>query len=114
MGWDTSEIGRLTADLKQAGLEAQRKAPTVVRKAATDVEAFAKIHAPVDTGYLRGSISADIQPFRAVIGPTASYGMHVEKGTSRQRPQPYMEPALRKVEPGFVAAMQKLAEGSLE
>lgn len=32
-----------------------------------------------------------------VVGPTAKYGVYVERGTSRMKPQPYLEPAVREV-----------------
>jgi hypothetical protein len=32
-----------------------------------------------------------------VVGPTAKYGLFVERGTSTMEPQPYLEPALRSV-----------------
>ena len=32
-----------------------------------------------------------------VVGPTAKYGIFVERGTSTMKPQPYLEPALRSV-----------------
>jgi len=33
-----------------------------------------------------------------VVGPTVSYGIHVELGTSKMEPQPYLEPAVRSVQ----------------
>jgi hypothetical protein len=33
-----------------------------------------------------------------VVGPTAEYGVYVERGTSRMEPQPYIEPAVRSVQ----------------
>jgi len=32
-----------------------------------------------------------------IVGPTAKYGVFVERGTSTMEPQPYLEPALRSV-----------------
>lgn len=32
-----------------------------------------------------------------VVGPTAEYGVYVERGTSRMKPQPYLEPAVRQI-----------------
>lgn len=32
-----------------------------------------------------------------VVGPTVTYGVYVERGTSRMKPQPYLKPAVREV-----------------
>ena len=47
VSWDASELNALAADLGQAGYRATRKAQQVVAKAALDVEARAKVFAPV-------------------------------------------------------------------
>ena len=58
------------------------------------VESEAKLRCPVDTDNLRGSISHDSDEEKAVIGTNVEYGIFVEKGTSRQRAQPYLTPAV--------------------
>lgn len=106
----SDDLYALAADLGKAGYNATRKAQQVVAKAALDVEARAKVFAPVDTGALMNSIGADVaaDSLSAEIGPTVHYGAYVEYGTSRMAPQPYMSPALDAVAPGFVAAMESL------
>ena len=61
------------------------------------VQGDAKLRSPVDTGNLRSSISHKVTTNKATIfvPQSVSYGVFVEYGTSRQAPQPYMEPALR-------------------
>lgn len=90
---DFSEINRLAADLTKAGVSAGIKAAAAIKKSAMDIERDAKIAAPVDTGHLRNSISADVRGLHAEVGPTAEYGVYVEYGTSRMSPQPYLGPA---------------------
>jgi hypothetical protein len=46
----------------------------------------------------------------AEIGPTASYGIYVELGTSRMRPQPYLGPATEKHAPAFYRAAEILGQ----
>lgn len=87
------EVRRLAADLRGASAQASELADLAIRKAGFDVEAKAKKYAPVKTGFLRDSIGTDFAPGRAVIGPTAHYGAHVEYGTKKQKAQPYMTPA---------------------
>lgn len=90
---DFSEIHRLAADLTKAGAVAGVQAALAIQKTATDIERDAKIAAPVDTGFLRSSISSDVRGLHAEVGPTAEYGVYVEYGTSRMAPQPYLGPA---------------------
>jgi len=81
--FDTSEVRHLQLDLASAPAEVQRKAPLAVKKTLFATEASAKVGAPVDTGYLEGSISTDIDGdgLGGVVGPTANYGDDVEYGT---------------------------------
>lgn len=109
-------VRNIEAGLERATRRVGAEAAQVVRRSAAAVERLAKQNAPVDTGHLRGSISTDYAgsgrhgTFSAEIGPTADYGAHVEYGTSRQAPQPYMNPAADHVEPEFRAALERLAD----
>lgn len=111
MGFDTSGMRELKTDLGKLSARAIPTAMRAVAKTAHDIEATAKQLAPVDTGNLRNSISADIHGLTAEIGPTASYGMFVEEGTSRMAPQPYMGPAFDRHVPAFEAAMLAIGAG---
>lgn len=106
------ELRRFAADLGNASQHIADRAGQVITKTALSIEADAKILAPVDTGFLQGSISTDLSGDRltAEIGPTAEYAGYVEQGTSRMAPQPYLGPASDRWEPGFVQAMEQLAE----
>lgn len=88
----------------------------LVKSIAFQVEALAKMKAPVDTGALRNSIYVSLQgshtppkeatetlpipdnDVTAFIGPSVEYGINQELGTSFMEPQPYLLPALREVE----------------
>lgn len=111
--FDMHEFRSLAADLSRAGYAAESLARAVVAKSARDLEAAATVAAPVDTGYLRGSISSAIRGLEAEVGPTANYGHYVEGGTSRMAPQPYLFPALDRVAPSFEAAMGQVLTQSL-
>lgn len=87
----------------------ERNADLIVRKTAMDIEARAKMLAPVDTGVLRSSIqAAAVGPrhWRVTVG--ADYGVYVEMGTRYQRPQPFLDPAVQQVWPSFQAAMRRV------
>lgn len=73
------------------------------------VERKAKEKCPVGTpestgvpgyvgGRLRASITHDADETGAVVGTNVTYGKHVELGTRRMDPQPFLVPALRESE----------------
>lgn len=86
-------------DLNDSPARVGRGVAEVVRRVTAGVVRGAKIGAPVDTGNLRASYSADIVgdgrsgSISSEIGPTAEYGVFVELGTSRMDPQPHLGPA---------------------
>jgi HK97 gp10 family phage protein len=110
---DARELAVLSTDLTKIAASAVPMASNAVRRTALDLVAGAKVRAPVDTGFLKNSISATIDPsgLDAEVGPTANYGVFVELGTSRKAPRPYLGPALEEVRPGFEQALAQLADG---
>lgn len=114
------DLRRLAADIQRAARNTGQRAQAVVRKTAIDIESTAKQLAPVDTGNLKGSIGhSDLRTvgrsgtLAVEIGPTASYGVFLEMGTSRMAPQPYMGPAADRHAPGFEQAMAQLGAEAL-
>jgi HK97 gp10 family phage protein len=108
-------LRKLSADIAKAAKTTGARAQAVVRKTAIDIEGTAKQIAPVDTGNLKGSIGhSDLRTVGrsgslvVEIGPTASYGVFLEQGTSRMAPQPFMGPAADRHTPGFHQAMAQL------
>jgi HK97 gp10 family phage protein len=66
---------------------------------ASNVKALAQQHAPVRTGYLRGSIYAKIHEWVAEIGVEATYALYVEFGTRYMQARPYLFPAIQEYLP---------------
>ena len=93
--FDTSGPKRLLADISEAEPRNKARLSRALRKTAHDIEADAKVFAPVDTGALKNSISTDATSdgFHAEVGPTVDYAHYVENGTSKMSPQPYLRPA---------------------
>ena len=106
----TQELRALAIDLAGAETKTVVMASRAIRKAALDIEAHAKVKAPVDTGALRGSISTTIANtgLAAEVGPTVHYGLYLEFGTARMAPQPYMGPASDIVEPSLIEALAQI------
>lgn len=99
----------LTSRLPVIAAEMRPKAALAVQKTASDLEGHAKQNAPVDTGYLQGSIQAEqVAELTSVVNVGAEYGVYVEFGTSRMAAQPYLVPAAETVRPAFIAAMKQL------
>ena len=109
---DMSQVNALSIDLGHAGARIVPLARVVIAKTGTDTVADAKILAPVDTGFLQGSIGMDLDAdgLGFTAGPTAGYGGFVEDGTSRMAAQPYMGPAFDRRVPAAVAALAQAAE----
>ena len=107
-----SDLARYAEGLRGNADTLTRRASQVVRKAALDTMADAKMLAPVDTGNLRNSITTDARPgdLMAVVEATADYAAAVEFGIE-QRPQPFMRPSQERNTPGFIDAISQLAEG---
>lgn len=109
------ELNRVVATFTDKTNGMDSRTALVVRKAAFDVERFAKEIVPVDTGFLRSSIVTEIfgnsmRVYGAEVRAEASYAGWVEGGTSRMAPQPFMGPAYERVLPGFTKAMEFLAD----
>jgi HK97 gp10 family phage protein len=107
---DASEVHALARDLNSAGAYVEERAPLAVSKVGHDMESTAQEIVPVDTGYLKSSISLDVVGLGFELGPTAEYGGYVEEGTSRMSPEPYLGPAFDRHLPNLEQALGDLGE----
>lgn len=110
------DLNRLQVNLGRIGILSSTLIAIEVQRAAFLTVAGAQTIVPVRTGNLKNSIGCDIDPnhlgFEA--GPTASYGAHVEFGTSRSAPRAYMGPAFDRVMAASVARMEQLLVNEIE
>jgi HK97 gp10 family phage protein len=84
-------FNRLPAIMAAVEVQA-RRAPIAT---AEEVAVRARANAPVDTGYLQGSIAAvPVNQHMAEVRVGAPYGGYVEFGTSKMAAQPFLSPAL--------------------
>lgn len=67
----------------------------VVKSNGTQLNQKAKRLVPVDTGYLKGSITTSVElgGLQSTTTPTASYSSYVEYGTRFMAKQPFLKPA---------------------
>jgi HK97 gp10 family phage protein len=111
---DFSQVRNLSRDLRAVGPAGIKQSRVAIRKACEDTKRDAKILAPVDTGNLRASIGYETHETKSgawgVVGPTASYGIFVELGTSRMSGQPFLGPAFDRNAPLLEQALDGLGE----
>lgn len=91
----------LKAKLAELDENAGKAAAAALRTWAGEVRDDARRNVPVDTGYLRSKIAARVEPryLTAKVGVwdrDAYYSQWVEQGSSRQEPQPFLQPAFRR------------------
>ena len=74
--------------------ELDSKVEIALEKIGLRAETHAKKYCPVDTGRLRNSISHTQSGDTEYIGTNVEYAPYVEFGTSTQKAQPYLKPAV--------------------
>lgn len=110
----TTDVRKLSAKLNSKTKRVGAQAAGALRKTAAGIERDAKTFCPVDTGALKNSIGTDLTGdgrsgrMTAIIGPTMNYASYVERGTSRQAPQPYMRPAAERHVPRLERAIREI------
>lgn len=107
---DVSEVMALARDIQRNADAVPGLARAAVAKNAYDVTATAQTLAPVDTGALKSSISADINDLSYEVGPTVEYGVYQEEGTSEMAAQPYLGPAFDQESPAIEDALGDIGD----
>lgn len=82
----------------------------IVSKYGADLEVCMSDKAPVDTGYLMGSVTLSIKKggYTAEVEPTAQYASYVEYGTRRMKAQPFVKPSYELIKPRFKQAIKMI------
>lgn len=91
--FDDSKVRKMLKEMTPAIRKAIER---FLIKAGMVVKSSGKANAPIDKGYLEGSISSNVDKLRneVEIGPNVEYDIYQEFGTRYMRAQPYMLPAL--------------------
>lgn len=101
---DTKALDKLRAELRP-------RARVLVHDTAFRIERDAKMLAPVDTGFLRTSIGAQMTgELSAVVSVGAEYGLYQELGTSKMPAQPFLTPAVEQNRADFEQGCKELAD----
>lgn len=87
------------AKFEQIANEVPKAMEDMVSNVGGVVLTEARNNVPVDTGALKGSLTLEVNKGgdspSAIVGSNLDYAIHVEDGTSRQAPQPFMKPAAK-------------------
>ncbi|UPL50527.1 HK97-gp10 family putative phage morphogenesis protein [Hymenobacter sublimis] len=84
----------LSTKLKAWATRSKQKVQAEVASTLLAIESDAKKLAPVDSGYLRSSIHANIKgAYAGSVTASAEYAVWVEFGNGRNTPQPFLYPA---------------------
>lgn len=112
MGVDVTEVIAVADSLRRDPDKLRAGAETIVRKTVNDAVRLAKRFSPVDTGATRNSIGADFTTTDTSVtgeyGPTTEYSPHLEYGTWKTPPRPFIGASSDAVEPAFLSAAHRL------
>lgn len=81
-----------------------------LKQAAYIIEGESKKVTPVDTGFLRSSITTAFGSKEAILAPRASYGVFVHEGTKFVRGRPFFEWGAEKGKPEVENAIKIMLE----
>lgn len=110
MSFDVSEWSGFSRELNGAGRRVEKHGQTIVKAIVKAGVRNAQAIVAVDTGFLKGSITGEVDGLQGEFGPTAEYGAYVEDGTSRTPAQPYIGPAFNSVEVPFIDAVAGIVD----
>lgn len=81
-----------TSQIKE---ELDKKIARALEAVGAAAETYAKELCPVDTGHLRDSITHSVDDNTVYLSSDVEYAPYVEFGTYKQKPQPFMGPAMQ-------------------
>lgn len=106
---------RLTIDTHDLTEEVTQALRLALHRALTKIglvaEGYAKRLCPVRTGRLRNSITFFTDDDTVTIGTNVEYAQCVEEGTSKQKAQPYLRPAVENHLDKYKAIVEKELKG---
>lgn len=102
--------------LSNLSKEMEDECKKTIKWYASKMVAMSKSLAPVDTGYLMGSIEMQTEKdgMEAYVFVGAEYGCYVEFGTFTHYAQPFFYPAFEQLAPQFIKKMEQKLQVHLE
>ncbi|WP_438467807.1 HK97-gp10 family putative phage morphogenesis protein [Streptococcus pluranimalium] len=107
-------LERLTATISNAHPKAVTQSLQVVKNMGEKGKSVSKRLAPVDTSFLKKSITTSYQGMEAHIKSGASYAGYQEYGTRYQPGTPHIRPMLDEIEPEFQRLMADVMKGAFK
>jgi len=103
----TTKLDTRVLDAIAKGLD--KNSDQVLASVAFQVEAEAKVRAPVDTGALKNSIHTEKKKQGLYwVADGVEYGIYQELGTHKMSAHPFMKPAVEKVQQYLADLYRKL------
>ena len=104
-------VDRMVRLIANKGKQAQVATNHELDLSSKRIERMAKTKAPVDTGALKNTIfSAKAGNLTYKVTAPQHYAVYVEKGTRKQRAQPFLKPALDTERPKLISNLRKIYE----
>lgn len=105
-----SDLQATLNDIRKYKKEVRDRVGYEIAKSAYKIQAEAFRNAPKRTTFMAKSISVILESSKsaAIIAVNAFYGIFVERGTSRQKAQPFLEPAAEKEFPNLINNIKKV------
>lgn len=107
-------LERLTATISNAHPKAVTQSLQVVKNMGEKGKSVSKRLAPVDTSFLKNSITTSYQGMEAHITSGAGYAGYQEYGTRYQPGKPHIRPMLDEIEPEFQKLMTDVMRGAFK
>ena len=122
--FDDSDIQGLSADIRRALVRHPDKVRAALAVSAFDIKRRARArvdglaHAPAYPASIDFEVGRTLLGMQAEIGPDkgkrqGALGNILEYGTRNNAPIPHLGPALQAEIPGFVRAIERIADGTL-
>ena len=89
-------------------MKVKAKAAKVIKSHGGKMQATAMEKAPVDTSFLKNSITLEISETQAAVESTAPYAVYQEYGTRYQPGTAHIRPAFQKELPEFLDDIKKV------
>ena len=115
LGENTILSTKFVSHLDEVLAAVDSRVEAALEECGMDAEYYAVKKCPVDTGRLRDSIAHETKTYNGggdmIVGTNVEYAQYVEYGTTRQKAQPYLKPAIADHKEHYKAVIEKHLKG---